>query len=161
MRRPSVVVLMIAAVITGIACAHPHEVPLPGQSPASTGSPSASASAPATGADQTSAVCDEALRATNDAKTEITAQINQVQGNPGGAAAALLTARAKATQLRSNLQDLRNRPIRANVRDALDQGIALLDHFLGESVQQLTAEGAQAEQQLQDFLDTLSTACAA
>jgi hypothetical protein len=149
---------MIAAAIAAIACAHPNEVPLPGESPATTTRPPTTAST-TSGTDETRSVCEQALAASNTAKAEITAQISSAQANPNTAPQALLVVRAKATEWKGQLEDLRAKQVQAPVKAALDEGIALLDRLLGLSPSEIASQATQAQADIEAFLAKLESAC--
>jgi hypothetical protein len=157
-RAPRIALLVIAAV-TAAACAHPTEDPLPGQSAAPTTSTRTQTSGQ-TGGDQTEAVCAEALDRSHEVVDEIKAKITEAQANPGSATVALLSVRTAATQWKKDLQEFADRPIRSDVRDALNEGVDLIDELLAKNPQELAGEAEQAQEDIENFLDDLESACA-
>jgi hypothetical protein len=156
--RKSRIALLVIAAVTAVACAHRNEDPLPGETPAPTTSTRADTST-ATGGDQTETVCEEALDRSQEVVDEIKAKISEAQANPGSATAALLTVRATATRWKDDLEEFASRPIRSDVRDALNEGVNLIDELLAKNPQELAGEATQAQADIENFLDDLRTAC--
>ena len=76
MRRSRLALLAVAAV-TALACANPHETPLPGETqPSPSQTTSSATGAPATtGADQTASVCRDARSESSSKVTQLKAEI--------------------------------------------------------------------------------------
>jgi hypothetical protein len=167
MRRPLVAVLLAAALITtaAAACAHPQNIaPKPGESTTTTrASTPTTASTTTSGADETERVCNEATSISDNAVDELTEKLEQAQSaaNAGNNAAALTAAseaRRIATDWKSDLEDLARRPIRADVRNTLEDGIDTIDRILNTNPQNLNPR--QAERDVTKFLEDLERVCA-
>lgn len=163
MRRSLVAVLLAAALTAIAACANPQNIhPKPGESTTTRANPTTS-TATATGADETAQVCREAQSVSDDAVEELTAKLQEAQsaatsGNNTAALTAASEARRIATDWKSDLEDLADRPIRADVRDTLEDGIDTIDRILTTNPQNLNPR--QAERDVQEFLDDLERVCA-
>jgi hypothetical protein len=86
-------------------------------------------------------------------------KIAQAQANP---AAAIASAIIIGEQWKSKLEDLRDKPISAPVRDVLDQGIDLIDdllHTLRTNPTSLVSQANQIQDQIDGFKDDLAGAC--
>lgn len=158
MRRLWIAVLVVA-VMTAAACAHPTEDPLPGET-ATTSSPDRPSTSTPTGADQTEEVCEEALERSNEVVAEIEEKIGQAQANPATATATLLALRTTATEWKEDLQEYAERPIRGEVRDALNEGVEVIDEILAMPPQELANNADQAQEDIEGFIDDLERACA-
>jgi hypothetical protein len=157
--RRSWVALLVVAAVTAMACAHPNEVPLPGESVP----PSRQTTGSSSGPDETRTVCAQAQSASDAAVANLLAKLEEAQsaiaaGNQAAALVAANSARTLATQWKGDLEGFAARPIRANVRSVLDQGVDLIDDLLGTDPQNLDA--AAAREQVEQFLDDLERACA-
>jgi hypothetical protein len=158
MRRSFAAVMLIATLAGAAACAHPHEVPRKGESP-QTGT--TSANTPTT-PDETATVCSEAQSVSTTAVDDLTSQLAAAQADlaandQAAALAAALQARTIGTNWKSQLQGFADRNVKPSVRDALTSGVNTIDSILSTSPQDLNANTAQ--QQVNDFLDKLRSAC--
>jgi hypothetical protein len=156
--RRSWIALVVIAALTAIACAHPTEDPLPGE-PTPSATRARSTDPAPSGSDQTEQVCEEALDRSHEVVDEIRDKIADAQANPGNATTALLSVRAIATEWKNDLEDFADRPIRRDVRDAINQGIDVIDDLLATNPQRLASEADEAQQKIEDFLDDLESAC--
>jgi hypothetical protein len=158
--RRSWIALLVVATVTAIACAHPHEDPLPGEPTTSESSQRPTSTATnGGGGDETATVCTQAIDRSQEVVDQIKTQITAAQANPATAPAVLLTVRSTATRWKQDLQGFANRNIRSDVRDALNQGIDVIDQLLATSPQELATQADQAQQKIQGFLDKLRSAC--
>lgn len=161
MRRPLVALLLAAALTATAACANPQNIaPKPGESTTTT---RANPPQTTTGNDQTEQVCAQAQSVSDDAVAELTDKLEEAQsaansGNTAAALAAANEARRIATDWKSELEDLTSRPIRADVRNTLQDGIDVIDEILNTNPQNLDARQAQGD--IEDFLDDLERVCA-
>lgn len=157
--RSSLIVAVLAAVALGgtAGCAHPNEAPLPGETRTPTGNATT-----ATGADETKAVCTEAMSTSATAIATLKAKL--AEGTAAAAAndqpklvAAQIAAKSTATQWVNKLETLAARPIKPQVKTVLTDGIAMINSMMASpaSLNPTTAEG-----KLNDFSAKLSTACA-
>jgi hypothetical protein len=157
MRRSFAAVMLVAVLAGTAACAHPHEVPKPGESTSAVSTPKTTASS-----DETGPVCTQAQSASNQAVADLTAQLTAAQsalsaGNQVAALAAAAQAKSIASDWKTKLQGFANRPIKSSVRDVLTRGIALIDGLLNANPQ--TLDATKAQQQVNGFLDDLKAAC--
>jgi hypothetical protein len=169
MRRTSWLALLVVAAVTALACAHPTEDPLPGETlaqpseSAQTASPSPSHSTgPTSGSSDpvvTRQVCEDAQDVTKNAVDQIMSKISQAQSNPTAAIASVIII---GEQWKSKLKDFRDKAISAPVRDVLDQGIDLIDdllHTLRTNPTSLVSQANQIQDQIDGFKDDLASAC--
>ncbi|MBX6752090.1 MAG: hypothetical protein IRY85_20925 [Micromonosporaceae bacterium] len=165
MRRPLVAVLLAAALTaTAAACAHPQNIaPKPGETTTTTRANTPTTARTTTaGTDETEQVCAQATSTSKDAVDQLTDKLEQAQtaanaGNNAGALAAASEARRIATDWKSDLTDLARRPIRADVRTTLENGIATIDRILTTNPQNL--DPRQAERDVRGFLEDLDRVC--
>jgi hypothetical protein len=156
--RRSWVALLVVAAVTAIACAHPNEVPLPGESVSPSRQPTANTSGP----DETTAVCNQAQSVSRTAVDRLLAKLDEAQsalasGNQAAALTAATAAKALATDWKEDLEGFAARPVQANVRAELRQGVELIDELLGTPPQNLDPTAARAE--VEEFLDDLDRVC--
>jgi hypothetical protein len=162
MRRPLVAVLLAAALTVTAACAHPQNIaPKPGESTTTTRA-NPTTRTTTSGADETDRVCTQAKSISDKAVDDLSGKLQQAQsaassGNNAGALAAASEARRIATEWKSDLEDLADRPIRADVRNTLEDGIETIDTILTTNPQNLNAR--QAERDVRDFLEDLERVC--
>jgi len=158
--RKSWIAVLVVAVMTAAACAPPTEDPLPGETVATpTSGPRRPSTSTPTGADQTEAVCKEALERSNEVVEEIKQKIAQAQANPATATATLLALRTTATEWKKDLEEYAERPIRAEVRRALNDGVEVIDELLAMPPQELANNADQAQRDIEGFLEDLERAC--
>ena len=160
MRRPLIVLLLAAALAATAACAHPQNIaPRPGESTTTTRTPPRTTAA---GADETEEVCTEAQSVSDDAVGELTETLERAQsaassGNNAAALAAATQAKQIATEWKSDLEEFASRPIRSDVRETLEDGIAMIDELLNTNPQNLNPTQAQGD--VEDFIDDLERVC--
>jgi hypothetical protein len=156
-------VLGVVAAATVIACAHPHEVPKPGESlPPSSSSPRPPVT---TGANETRAVCTDAQRLSDEAINDLTTLLNQAQsaknaGNQSAALTAITNAQQRAKQWSSSLKTLANKNIDSRVRSALNSGISTIDKLANTPLTGLASlDPEQVQRDITKFRDDLRSAC--
>ena len=156
--RKSFIVAVFAAVALGgvVGCAHPNEAPLPGETRTPT------TAAPATGADETKAVCAEATSTSNTAITTLKAKVAeataaQAANDQGKLIAAQLAAKSTATEWANKLNSLAARPIKPQVKTALTDGATMINSMMANPA---SLNPTTAEQKLNDFTTKLASACA-
>ena len=156
--RKSFIVAVFAAVALGgvVGCAHPNEAPLPGETRTPTNA------APATGADETKAVCAEATNTSNTAITTLKAKVAeataaQAANDQGKLIAAQLAAKSTATEWVNKLNTLAARPIKPQVKTVLTDGITMINSMMSSPA---NLNPTTAEQKLNDFTAKLASACA-
>jgi hypothetical protein len=159
MRRSFAAVLLIAILGGTAACAHPHEVPRAGESPRAGVTSQTTPTSP----DETPTVCSQAQSVSNSAVADLTTQLGAAQAalaanDQATALAAAAQARIIATNWKSQLQAFAGRNVNPSVRDALSNGVSVIDSILTTPPQNLNA--STAEQQVNDFLSKLRSACA-
>ena len=167
--RRSWLALLVVAAVTVIACAHPTEDPLPGETLADptatathTARPTPSRSGTPTRTSDpavTEEVCDDAQSVTQDAVDEIMAKVAQAQANP---AAAIAQAIVIGEEWKSKLEDFRDEPVTTPVRDTLDEGIDMIDDLLRTlrtNPTSLISQANQIQDQIDEFQDNLADAC--
>ncbi len=164
MRRSRLALLVVAAV-TALACANPHETPLPGETQPSPSETTASATgAPATtGADQTASVCRDARSESSSKVTLLKAEIAKA-ADPSQLLTALTAAERLGQEWVDNLKKLRAKNISAPVKRVLDDGIELLEGLVSKIKNRdmtLMQESVQQEivEQIDDFLADLDDVC--
>lgn len=161
MRRPLIALLLAAALAATAACAHPQNIaPRPGESTTTTRA--APPRTTAAGVDETEVVCTEAQSVSDDAVGELTETLERAQsaassGNNAAALAAATEAKQIATEWKSDLEEFASRPIRSDVRETLEDGIAMIDELLNTNPQNLNPTQAQGD--VEDFIDDLERAC--
>jgi hypothetical protein len=157
--RKSLIVAVLAAVALGgaVGCAHPNEAPLPGETRTTT-APATNA----TGADETKAVCTEAISTSASAVATLKAKLAEgtaaaAANDQGKLIAAQLAAKATATEWVNKLNTLAARPIKPQVKTVLTDGIAMINSMMASpaNLNPTTAEG-----KLNDFTSKLASACA-
>jgi hypothetical protein len=158
MRRSFAAVLLIATLAGTAACAHPHEVPRKGESSKAVSTP---ATTPTT-ADETPTVCSQAQSVSAKAVDDLTTQLAAAQAalaanDQAAALAAAVQARTVGTNWKLQLQAFAGRNVKPSVRDALNNGVSMIDSILATPPQNLDATTAQ--RQVTDFLDQLRSAC--
>ena len=161
LRRSLAALLMITALTTTAACAHPHEVPLPGESttaPRNTRTTSGTSGA----ADETAAVCREAQSNSDAAVAKLTDKLEDAQsaigsGNQAAALAAATAAKSIANDWKDDLEGFADRNISSPVRTVLNDGVEMIDELLATPPQSLNAD--KAKDQVDEFLDDLDAAC--
>jgi hypothetical protein len=157
--RKSFIVAVSAAIALGgvVGCAHPNEAPLPGE----TRLPTTNA-APASGADETKAVCAEATSTSNTAITTLKAKVAeataaQAANDQGKLIAAQLAAKSTATEWANKLNSLAARPIKPQVKSVLTDGATMINSMMANPG---SLNPTTAEQKLNDFTTKLASACA-
>jgi hypothetical protein len=160
MRKSPIAAVLVAVALTGAAgCAHPkNEVPLPGESPTRT---TATAAVTTTGADETKAVCAEAISASSSAVATLKAKLAEgkaalAANNQPGAIAAATAAKATGKEWSGKLSSLVSRPIKPAVRTVLSDGITMIDSLTAST----NVNPTDAESKLNDFTTKLAAACA-
>jgi uncharacterized protein with LGFP repeats len=167
MRRSLAVVLtMIATAAALVACAHPHEVPKPGQSlPPSTHPVSTTAAVTTTGADQTKSVCTDAQSLNDQAISALTnllaqAQAARTSGDTAAALAAVQNAQQRAKQWSSALQALAAKNIDPRVRSVLQSGITTINQLADAPLTSLAnIDPNQVQQDITKFRNDLTSSC--
>ena len=156
--RKSLIPAVIAALALGGAagCAHPHEAPLPGESRTPT------ATTAATGADETKAVCSEAMSASTTAVASLRVKLTEAKAaldakNQAGALTAANAASVIAKDWSSKLSTLVARPIKPDVRTVLADGITMINSLVAAGP---NLNPTDAESKLTSFTTKLASACA-
>jgi hypothetical protein len=159
-RSSLLAVLVVGISLAAGACAHPNEVPLPGESPSPT--PRVSRTTQTTGADETAEVCREAQDESEDAVATLTDQLDEAStaynaGKTAEALAAYNEAKETGTEWADTLDELAGRPIEAKVRTVLEDGSEMITDLVNTPPQNIDPE--DAEDQINEFLDDLDAAC--
>lgn len=165
MRRSLVAALLIASLAAAAGCAHPQNLaPKPGETTTTTrATPPRTSTSTASGEDETEQVCTEAQSVSDDAEAELTEKLDEAQGamsagNTAVALAAATEAKSIAQDWKSELEDLADRPIDADVRSTLEDGIDTIDTILNTDPRQLNPD--EAREDVEGFLDDLERVCA-
>ncbi len=159
--RPALLAGLLVATLAGAgACAHPNEVPLPGESPSPT--PRASRSTATTGADETREVCREAQDESEDAVATLGDKLTEAStaynaGKTAEALAAYNEAKETGTEWAGTLEDLADRNIESRVRTVLQDGAEMITDLVSTPPQNIDPD--EAEDQINEFLDDLEAAC--
>lgn len=164
MRRLLAVGLLIASLAAAAACANPQNIaPKPGESTTTTRTtPPQTTTTSASGGDETEEVCREAQAVSDDAVAELNDKLTEAQsaasaGNNAAALAAATEAKQIATEWKADLEEFASRPIDDDVRDTLEEGIAMIDELLSTNPQDLNP--TQAQRDVDNFLDDLEEVC--
>jgi paraquat-inducible protein B len=163
-RRWPALALGVVAAVTVIACAHPNEVPRPGQTVAAP--PSTTRPVVTTGADETKTVCSQAQSLNDAAIADLTRLLSQAQSakaanDTAAALTAVTNAQKRAKEWSSGLDALTGKNISSRVRTALQSGITTINKLANAPLSSLaTIDPEQVQKDITKFRDDLRTACA-
>lgn len=163
MRRSLVVALLVAGLAAAAGCAHPQNLaPKPGESTTTSRPARTTASSGNNGGDQTEQVCRDAQDVSDDAVADLNDKLGEAQaaansGNNAAALAAATQAKQVATDWKSELEEFAAKPIDADVKGVLEDGIDTLDELLTTNPQNLNP--TQARGDVEAFLDDLEEVC--